>query len=184
MAETFAHPEHNALWLALARGETSDWRPILGGYQSAVDWPPVMIWKELMAAYPRAKIILTLRDPVSWYTSASATIFSRMRDFADATQAGRGNEIDAARKEHMRMVNAVVIDKSFGGSLEREHAIAVFNAHNQDVRRTVPPEKLLVYETGEGWEPLCAFLGVPVPGAPYPKVNTTADFAARFPVRQ
>ena len=63
----------------------------------------------------------------------------------------------------------------------RTHAIQVFNAHNGDVRRSVPRERLLVYESGEGWEPLCDFLGLPVPATPYPKVNTTGDFVSRFP---
>ena len=62
--------------------------------------------------------------------------------------------------------------RSFGGSLDKDHAIAVFNAHNEEVRRTVPPERLLVYESGEGWEPLCAFLAFPCRKTPYPKVNT------------
>ena len=74
------------------------------------------------------------------------------------------------------MVNTLIARKTAGGSLDKAHAIQVFNSHNEDVRRSVPREKLLVYESGEGWEPLCDFLGVPVPAAPYPKVNTTCDF--------
>jgi hypothetical protein len=81
------------------------------------------------------------------------------------------------------MVNAVVVERSFGGNLDREHAIQVFNAHTDEVRRTIPAERLLTYESGQGWEPLCGFLGIPVPETPYPKVNTTDDFAARFPAR-
>ena len=57
----------------------------------------------------------------------------------------------------------------------------MFNAHNEDVRRSVPREKLLVYEFGEGWRPLCDFLGVPAPATPYAKLNTTDDFVSRFP---
>ena len=48
------------------------------------------------------------------------------------------------------------------------------------MKREIPRERLLVYEPGQGWEPLCKFLGVPVPVAQYPKVNTTEDFQARF----
>ncbi|HEU0016982.1 MAG TPA: sulfotransferase, partial [Methyloceanibacter sp.] len=40
MVETQAHPEHNAMWLGLARGDASDWRPMLKGYASTVDWRP------------------------------------------------------------------------------------------------------------------------------------------------
>jgi Sulfotransferase domain len=182
MIETMAHPGHDAMWLAIARGESRDWRAIFECYRSTVDWPAVSIWKALAAANPQAKIILTLRDPESWYESASKTIFARMLDF-QALLAG-GATIDPVRKAHMTMVNTVVVDNAFGGSLEKRHAIDVFNAHNEEVRRTVPPERLLVYESGQGWDPLCAFLGVAVPEAPYPKVNTTDDFAARFPARR
>ena len=184
MIETGQRPAHNALWLALARGESDDWRAILEGYAATVDWPAVFIWKELVTAYPDAKVILTLRDPEAWYTSAAQTIFARMQDYDEALKRDDVGAIDPARRAHMTMVNAVVVDKAFGGSLDKGYAIDVFNAHNEEVRRTVPPEKLLAYEAGDGWEPLCAFLRVPVPEAPYPKVNTTEDFAARFPQRR
>jgi hypothetical protein len=179
MIEVNAHPEHDAMWLALARGETSDWRPMLTGYASTVDWPATYIWKELAAANPQAKIILTLRDPEAWYESAAATIFARMLDF----EALRDNPdaVDPARRRHMEMINTLIVEKTFGGSLDKDRAIAVFNAHNEEVRRLVPPARLLVYETGEGWDLLCALLGVPVPATPYPKVNTTDDFASHFP---
>jgi len=144
-----------------------------------VDWPAVFIWKELIAANPDAKVVLTIRDPESWYESASKTIFPRML----AYEAGGPPDADPARRDHMRMVNAIVLRKAFGGDLGRDHAIRVFNAYNEEVRRTVPPERLLVYEVGQGWEPLCAFLGVPIPESPYPKVNSSMDFAARFPDR-
>lgn len=184
MVETLQHPEHDAQWLALAKGKTNDWRAILDGYGACVDWPSIMIWKDLVAAYPDAKVILTLRDPERWYASASNTIFARMLEYQERRAASDGNAIGLGRHTHMRMIKAVVVDKAFGGSLERDHAMAVFNAHNEEVRRTVPSERLLIYESGEGWDRLCAFLGVPVPQAPYPKINTTDDFAARFPVRR
>lgn len=179
MIETRTHPGHDDMWLALASGKSNDWRAILHGYRSTVDWPAVFIWKELIAANPDAKVVLTIRDPESWYESASKTIFPRML----AYEAGGPPDADPARRDHMRMVNAIVLRKAFGGDLGRDHAIRVFNAHNEEVRRTVPPERLLVYEVGQGWKPLCAFLGVPIPESPYPKVNSSMDFAARFPDR-
>jgi hypothetical protein len=187
MVETIAHLEHDAMWLALAKGEANDWRPILEGYASTVDWPAVMIWKELAAAYPEAKIVLTVRDPESWYRSAAATIFARMREASDAEilrARGVADAIDPIRRRHMAMINAVVVEQSFDGSLEEANAISAFNAHNDEVRRLVPPERLLVYEVGQSWEPLCSFLGLPVPATPFPRVNSADDFAARFPVKR
>jgi hypothetical protein len=179
MIEVNAHPEHDALWLALARGEASDWQPMLQGYASTVDWPTTYIWKELAAANPQAKIILTLRDPDAWYESAAATIFARMIEFE--TLRSDPDAVDPARRRHMDMINTLIVANTFGGSLAKDHAIAVFNAHNEEVRRLVPQKRLLVSESGEGWDPLCTFLGVPVPATPYPRVNTTEEFASHFP---
>lgn len=176
MIETREHPEHDAMWLALAREEISGWRPMLEGYASTVDWPTTYFWKRLAADNPDAKIILTLRDPEAWYASCAATIFARMEE------ALRAESPDPARKLHMQMVNTIIVEKTFGGSLDKAHVIGVFNAHSDEVRSLVPRERLLVYEAGQGWEPLCAFLGVPVPAVPYPNANKREDFGSRFPI--
>ena len=118
MVETRAHPEHDTMWLALAKGEASDWRPMLKGYASTVDWPTTYFWKDLAAANPDAKIILTLRDPEAWYRSAAATIFARMLEF-EALRADP-DAVDEARRRHMEMVNTIVVEKTFGGSLDKD----------------------------------------------------------------
>lgn len=58
----------------------------------------------------------------------------------------------------------------------RERAIAEFQRHIEEVRSTIPPERLLVYELGSGWAALCEFLGVPVPEQDYPHTNSSAAF--------
>ncbi len=176
MVETRTHPEHDAMWLALASGERSDWRPMLAGYHATVDWPAVLIWKALAAANPRARIILTLRDPEEWYASCAATIFARMEE------AMRAPSDDPVRRLHMRMVNEVVVERTFGGSLDKRNVLRVFKEHNEEVRSLVPSDQLLIYEAGQGWKPLCGFLGADIPQAPYPVVNTREEFIARFPV--
>jgi hypothetical protein len=181
MIETRRRSEHDALWLAIARGDSDDWRTILAGYAACVDWPGVYIWKQLVTANRQAKVILTVRDPERWYASAAKTIFARMQGFADALARGDADAVDPVRRAHMTMVNRIVVDNTFGGRLDKAYAIAVFNAHNEEVRRTVLPEQLLSYESGEGWDRLCSFLDVPKPQAPYPKINSAEEFATRFP---
>ena len=56
----------------------------------------------------------------------------------------------------------------------REQAIAHYNQHVADVKAAVPPERLLVFSADQGWQPLCDFLGVPVPDTPFPNVNDRA----------
>ena len=77
MTELAAHPEHAPLWLALTRGERVDLEQIFAGYAAAVDWPACTLWRELLAAYPDARVILTVRNPVDWYESFSRTILAR-----------------------------------------------------------------------------------------------------------
>ena len=62
MHEVFLHPEHSELFLAAARGD-ADWDAIYDGYTATVDWPGAAFWRELAAAYPEAKVLLTVRDP-------------------------------------------------------------------------------------------------------------------------
>jgi hypothetical protein len=74
----------------------------------------------------------------------------------------------------------VIRTHTFDGRFsDRAHCLAVFTSHNQAVRESIAPDRLLVFDVKEGWEPLCAFLGVPVPtDEPFPHVNDTAAFKA------
>ncbi len=183
MAEAREHPAHDEAWLALARGKTKDLDAVLKGYRASVDWPGVLFWKRMVAENPGAKVILTERNPEDWYESASNTIFARMQRFATDLAESDAPSIAPERRNHMTMVNAIVCDETFDGDLSRDHAISVFNAHNAEVRRTVPPQNLLVYRSGEGWERLCTFLQCPAPDTPYPRVNSTSKFNEAFPDR-
>jgi hypothetical protein len=61
---------------------------------------------------------------------------------------------------------------------ERDGAMAGYEAHNAAVREAVPAGRLVEWRAGDGWQPICAALGVPVPEEPFPHVNTTAEFQA------
>ena len=164
MVENFENQERFALWdEALRRknsGEPIDWRPLLTRFQAIVDWPGAYFWEELSAAHPEAKVVLTIRDPERWYDSIQGTIFSLLDD-----------QLPAGPRD-------IIFSRTFNGRLtDRQHCQAVFARHNQAVRETIAPDRLLVFDVKEGWEPLCAFLGVPVPEhEPFPHVNDTAAF--------
>jgi hypothetical protein len=163
-------------WYDIVTGGTPDWEDVFRGYKATVDWPACNYYRELAALYPDAGVILSLRDPDKWYDSCRATIFRAME--MDVSGA------PPAVQRQLAMARRLVIDNTFGGSVaDRARAIAVYNAHNETVRRVIPAGRLLVFEPSDGWEPLCRFLGVPVPDAPYPKVNTTEDFQRNFPAQ-
>ncbi|MBW3632413.1 MAG: sulfotransferase family protein, partial [Chloroflexi bacterium] len=189
MLENFEHPERFALWRdAFERkqvGEPIDWRPLLGGYRAIVDWPGVYFWRELIAAHPEAKVILTVRDPERWYQSCLATIF-QPRARADASLGARAmmrlvGLLMPKIREGFQVVDDVIWKGTFDGRFrDRGHALRLFAAHQAAVRDTVPPERLLVFDVKQGWEPLCGFLEVPVPvGEPFPHVNDAESFQRR-----
>lgn len=173
-------------WLEAARrkdaGEPIDWATLLAGYQATVDWPGTFFWRELVTAYPEAKVILTVRDPGRWYDSAAETIL-RMALTAPGEEppGGYPPEFVAVRTAMQPILDAVLFEGTFQGrAADRAFAEAIFTRHNAMVQEEVPAERLLVYEVAQGWEPLCDFLGVPVPaGEPFPRVNDAASFRAR-----
>jgi hypothetical protein len=159
------------LWERVAAGEAMDWSEVYAGYRSSVDWPGARYWREITAAFPDAKVILTLRDPESWYESVSNSIYPA----AMATPPPHAPpEFERLRK----LALSIVWDGVFGGHFsDKEHALRVFKAHNEAVVREIDSDRLLVFEVSQGWEPLCAFLGVPVPDEPFPRTNDRARFA-------
>lgn len=161
-------PETSALVRKAAEGDVDSLDVALAGHRSTVDWPMTYFWRELADRHPAAKVILTVRDPRKWYDSADRTIHA-------AANAGR--ESGGLDPDVMGMVDATVWDGTFGGRFaDRDAAIKIFEEHNDRVRREIPADRLLVFEVGQGWEPLCSFLGVPVPETPFPRLNDTAAF--------
>jgi hypothetical protein len=70
--------------------------------------------------------------------------------------------------------------KVFTGNMFERSVIEQFKAYNESVKAECPKDKLLVFDVSQGWEPLCAFLGVPVPNVPFPRVNDTAEFQSHI----
>jgi len=173
MEEVIKHPREVKTWEAAARGEKTDWRGFLQGWGSTVDFPSSLYYEELIRAFPDAKVILTVRDPQSWYASMSHTIVPAMTRFPNRWVARFLPFIGApARAMRGTRIDRDVI-RRFG---ERAHVLKVFRDHIEEVKRVVPADRLLVFEVAQGWTPLCRFLGVAVPAVPFPRVNDTAEF--------
>jgi hypothetical protein len=79
------------------------------------------------------------------------------------------------------MTKTLIWKETFNDNFaDKQHAIKIFNQHIEEVKKYVPPERLLIYNVKEGWEPLCAFLGVEVPkDKPFPHLNDRAEFTNR-----
>jgi hypothetical protein len=159
-------PVQLPLWEAAASGQP-DWDAIYDGYESAVDWPTAAFFRELSAAYPQAKFVLTHRSPESWAASFSETIYKLL--------AGRDQAPEDMRP-WLDMATNVIDQSGFPAGLDVAGLMAGFTAHNEAVQEVIPADRLLVYQVKEGWEPLCEFLGVPVPDEPFPRTNDRSEF--------
>jgi len=172
-----ANRAHLDFWRTVANtppDTAHDWEQVFGRYRAAVDNPACCVWRELLDAYPQARVLLTLhpRGAEAWYDSTIETIYFtenrwQFKVLEWLTPSGRRFG-DMARK--------LIWQRSHRGTMDdRARALAHYAAHIEEVRGAVPPERLLVYSADQGWEPLCRFLGVPVPDEPFPNVNDRAE---------
>ncbi|MEE4161419.1 MAG: sulfotransferase family protein [Woeseiaceae bacterium] len=159
-------PRQVPLWAAAA-ADKPDWASIYDGYASAVDWPTACFFRELADEYPDARFVLTHRDPERWADSFSATIYKLL--------AGK-DEAPEEMRDWLQMASDVIAKTGFPAGLDRNAIAERFVAHNQAVKDTIPASRLLVFEVKDGWEPLCDFLGVPVPEGDFPRTNHREEF--------
>lgn len=174
--ENKANKSHLDFWRTVANSEPGmphDWGHVFSQYTATLDNPACCVWRELLAAYPDAKVVLTLhpKGAEAWYDSTMDTIYftEKMWQFKVlefATPFGRKFG-DMSRK--------LIWQRSHKGTMnDRDKAIAHYNQHIEDVKATVPADQLLVFSADQGWKPLCEFLGMPVPETAFPNVNDRA----------
>ncbi|HVV53109.1 MAG TPA: sulfotransferase [Polyangia bacterium] len=169
MVEVFERPADVAVWQAAANREPVDWRKLFDGYAAAVDWPAAAFWPQIAEAFPEALILFSTRDAEGWWKSADRTIFATFR---------RG--LGPREPPGWRQMITDVFGKTFTpGFLEEGPAKAAFERHAAEVRARAPKGRLLEWRAQDGWGPLCAALGVPVPDEPFPVSNTAEEFRAR-----
>jgi hypothetical protein len=168
MSEVFAHPEQATTWAAAIGGDPPVWDDFLAGYAAGVDAPFSTCWRELASAYPHAPVLLSLRaDPQVWLRSMEATVIPRTREIL----AGDPRDPVVALFE--------VLFRDLGDLDDGDQLVAGYQRRTDEVRAEIAPERLVEWQPGDGWEPLCRALALPVPDAPFPHENSTADYLAR-----
>lgn len=171
-------------WLQLEKGEKPDYEKLFDGYKSAVDFPAALYYKEFMQQFPQAKVILSVRDAEEWYASAEKTILKGIPGFILFLSKILGpiNKNLKGISEANDWINRILKGETGlfqGRKDDKEFMCNLFREWNAEVIRTVPPEKLLVFEVTQGWEPLCKFLNVHVPDEPFPRSNDGKSFKKR-----
>lgn len=165
MKVVLSDPDQEALWRRVVDGAEITWEEAYAGYNSAVDFPTCYFWREVAAHYPKAPLILTVRSSESWYASMTKSIFPILEKVTDPDSIG------------IKMIKQGTFD---GKIDDPDHTIAVYEKHNADIQAAFSSERLLIYELGSGWEPLCEFLGKPIPNEEYPHSNTGEEFNEFF----
>ena len=181
MYELIQHPGDLPYFEKAKKGEAVDWDELFNGYQSAVDFPIILFYEDLIKKYPDAKIIQTTRDPESWYKSFCDTIlWAGNPSFLRKLKLGIRLPFSKHARKFLGVMkfNGSMIDEIFGKETKnnKEHVISVYNQYNEKALNSIPKERSLIFDVKSGWEPLCKFLNVPVPSTPFPKVNTSEEF--------
>ncbi|CAO3638378.1 unnamed protein product [Cunninghamella blakesleeana] len=175
MVKLFANPDEDPEVWTRAYDDPNhedEWEKVYGKYQAAVDFPTCSFYKELSERYPDAKVILTVRSAESWFKSAHNTIFKQIKDGTDHLTGHRKKIAEMCKHTFFDGLMEKDLDKLY----DEEYMCKVFNDHVEEVKNTIPKERLLVMNMGDGWGPLCEFLGKPIPNEPYPVSNSTAEF--------
>ena len=175
--ENKANQGHLDFWRGVANTPADtkhDWDRIFAKYTAAVDNPACCVWRELLAAYPDAKVLLTLhpRGAEAWYESTIDTIYFTENRW----QFKLLRYLAPFIRKLGDMSHKLIWQRNHRGTMnDRARALAHYQAHIEEVKTAVPPDKLLIFKASDGWEPLCRFLAVPVPNEPFPNVNDRAQ---------
>ena len=165
MYEVFGNPPQVGHWQAVAAGEKVDWHKVFAGYTSQIDWPGAHVWRELAEAFPDAKVLLTMRPEENWYRSFSTTIG---KVFMVREQMQTPPHIT----HMMEAMDKMVVQPYFQGkSMDKDILLNAYRQRTEDVKAAIAPERLLIFDVAQGWDPLCSFLDVPVPDTPFPHEN-------------
>ena len=178
MFEVIENPETVSLWHAVGRGESDDFETLMRGYSASVDWPASAYWPELSAANPEAIVLLSSRASAEiWWGSFEKTIAQVLTMEIPPEAAAAGMD------KHRAMVLDLFERRFTPDWNDPDAAMAAYERHNERVRAEVPSERLVDWQPGDGWEPICEALGVRVPSEPFPHNNDSEQFQANVESR-
>jgi hypothetical protein len=178
MVNVLSDLDQTERWRRAVDGDLSP-TEIFQGFAATVDWPGSFFYRELVDLYPDAKVLLSVRSGESWARSMSDTIWGVMygagliRHMSDARRV-----VDPGWDGYLNLMAEMWRRSGLMQDAETtaEEMAAAMERYNRDVQDAVPAERLLVWSAVEGWEPLCEFLGLPVPDGEFPRVNDSARF--------
>lgn len=142
---------------------------------AVTDLPAAFFFKEILLAYPKAKAVLTLRDPESWYSSISRHFNQYSPALSAFFPSGVLDCFRLLRKRRLEtpyeLFKVSQRNYIYGATNATRFLYQKrFNDFNEYVQLCIPGDRLLVMDVtkGDGWEKLCPFLGYEVPSVSFP----------------
>ncbi|KAF7194466.1 hypothetical protein HII31_04271 [Pseudocercospora fuligena] len=188
------NPKDAEMWLEAIDGKCGkgkpftrrDWDQLLGHCMAVTDTPVVWFHRELLEAYPEAKVILTLRDsPEQWWQSQMNTLIKYMSSMtfpAPGIWTSLVGIFGPPKRTIDKLSAEISLNYAMYQDLLRDSQTGTRDAqkfyvdHAEDVKTLVPKERLLVMNVKDGWKPLCAFLEKDVPPWDFPRANSGEEF--------
>lgn len=155
----------------------------LDGYAAITDAPGSQLAPELLEVYPNAKVICTVRDPISWEKSMVQLQSVAMKGFLHWALFPL-----PAMRHFMGYTSLLAIQwKKLYAAEAGAHGRDTYARHIEWLKKTVPEDRLVFFDVKDGWEPLCQALGKEVPkDVPFPRVNDSEaiEKTAQYHIRR
>jgi hypothetical protein len=183
MVNVLADMDEVPAWRRAVSGDPA-WDEIFDGFQSTVDWPGAFFYKDLVDAYPEAKVLLSVRDAEGWERSMRETIWGVLYgDILIRHMSSARTHVDPKWHGYIELMREMWQRSGLmmgDQDVDPDWMRTAMERYNEEVQETVPADRLLVWSAGDGWEPLCEFLEVPVPDTPLPHLNDKKQFEDRL----
>jgi hypothetical protein len=167
-------------WVKIADGEQVDWHEVFEPWEATVDWPAASKWRELIDAFPDVPVLLNVREFDGFYKSCQNTILA-VKLAAQAGELAPDTNREQPAPELWGVIEKLIWQGDFQGRFEdKEWVRQMYYDRIEEIKNTVPAERLTVWELGDGWAPLCEMLGVDEPDEPFPHLHDTNEFRSEF----
>jgi len=167
-------------WVNIADNEPVDWNEVFEPWESTVDWPAASKWRELIDVFPDAPVLLNVREFDGFYESCKNTILA-VKLAAQRGEIKQDTNREMPAPELWGVIEKLIWQGDFHGRFEdKEWVREMYYDRIEEIKNTVPAERLTVWELGDGWGPICEMLGVEEPDKPFPHLHDTNEFRSEF----
>jgi len=144
-------------------------------YSAVCDIPCLQYWRQISAAFPKARLVLTVREPTAWYRSVATTLLPLVGQIDRWSFLLRFMCWVLYQSTFQIKLLGILFSQLRSKELQEEtSAVRFYEQWNEEVISSVSPDNLLVFDVREGWDPLCKFLRLEPPDGNFPRLNDSS----------